>query len=73
LTSTCKGCGCDFKLTKRGTPGECSHCRKERNRLLLKNDPPEVKAKRAAYQRAWQAQRKAASPLGVIALEREPS
>lgn len=55
----CNSCDLPFKLTARGVPGECSHCRKERKQLLRKADPPEVKAKRAAYQRAWQAARRA--------------
>jgi hypothetical protein len=60
VKSTCNSCRNSFLLMSRGTPGECSFCRKERKRLLLKQDPPEVKAKRAAYQRAWQARKRSA-------------
>ena len=50
--STCRDCGVSFELQRRGVEGECCGCRKLRVRKL-----PEVKAKRAAYLRAWRARR----------------
>jgi hypothetical protein len=75
LTSICKECGCEFKLTCRGTPGECSGCRKERERKEQRArrwQSPEQKRAKAAQLRAQaeELEREADSPLGVIAPER---